>query len=293
MIKCNGKTKPFDLDDMGISIDNDKETISFKRNFNVFMVAKQGSKFTFRIEDKSYLIKFKEDDVIHIAIQSINETLYLYIDNLKRYYKPYLIEFNIVESSPEEFLCNKPEDSHDRFLFDIIFDNEKFEIINIPEKIYSDVLNIISNFETDDDNLMLIKYISEGCKHQLQIYTDRDRYTSKEYSKKTIISIDWKDSLSIYLNIIYSPDEDATDISFVLDEDTKCIADYIDDDVPYNHKIEYKDGIQYTIPISLYPYLVGDFMKALYLAGINNIKFIPTNNNVYNVIRDKLLELID
>lgn len=293
MISNNGKIKPFDLDDMGISIDNDKETISFKRNFNVFMVAKQGSKFTFRIEDKSYLIKFKEDDVIHIAIHSINETLYLCIDNLKGYYKPYLIEFNIVESSPEEILCNKPEDSHNRFLFDIIFNNENFEIINIPEKIYNDVCDSISNFETDDDNPMLIKYISEGCKHQLQIYTDRDRYTSKGYSKKTIISIDWQDSLSIYLNIIYNTDEDATDISFVLDEDTKCIADYIDDDVPYNHKIEYEDGIQYTIPISLYPYLVGDFMKALYLAGINNIKFIPTNNNVYNVIRDKLLELID
>lgn len=177
----NTQTKLFDLDTLEVFGNNPSTILKFNKKPATLMVAKRKLKTTYDTgEGETYEISFEKGDVIYIKSSiGYNLNYYLNIDGINGFPHTYKIMYVTVQRRGKS-LRIAPAVQDDEYLGDIlslIFNDENFEILDIPEKVHSTLDTVINNIHDDYDNTTVsiyIKYIENGNLYRLQIYTDDD-----------------------------------------------------------------------------------------------------------------------
>lgn len=192
----NKETKKFDLDIYGIhnNLHEERKRVErFNKKAPVLMICKKELKTTFESGDEICEISFEEGDVVYITSTLFwDKKYYMLIDGINGYSGLCEMNFDTIEDSTG-YLCVK-SDSYNPYesIFNLIFNDEYFEVLDTHPRIRLTLKDAIDITNTKTTEPIYIKYTEDDNHHQLQIYTNYNKF-NKNSHVKTSTSIEWED----------------------------------------------------------------------------------------------------
>lgn len=279
--------------------DNTDNTRLFNGKHYAFMIAKKRLNFTYDDEAENGVILFDKGDVIHVNASENDKRIHIDIDGINGYRGTYELEFDKLEGIPGKW-TNSDIDARREAICNFVFNpmRRNFEILNIPEDLYSDISEILHINCTKKDPIGFKHTIIDTTTHQLEITMYGNKNQPNGYCMTTNISILWSDASIVKYYIVYDPHDDRTRIGVRVNVESDLFrSGYIESIVPYADKTEYSDDswkakfVDYEIPLSYFLYLTGDFMDILRQNNINP-SFVPMDDTVDEIIKDKIFEMV-